>query len=597
MSEDFWTQKVALIYRDLEEELVAMVIKRLKKGTSDDKDLLQWQFEKLQDLGLINIQTIQKVVKATGQTEELIEEAFRVGPETVLSQVNKSAQQPIKKPNSNIDLIIEGYKKQARDKLLNMTGENLGLPTYGPGDMIQKYRRIIERTATFVNTGMHTLEQAVERASHDILTEGLKTTMISKSGRRISVDSYVRSVMKTNLAKTYDEVRKEHMEDYGMHHVVVGSLVGAREACSKIQGQVVDLRPMDEIPEGSEYRSIYDPYWEAHYKEASGHHGINCRHPHFPFIPGVNTNNQPQYDEELNRQVSEDQQKQRSLERQIREYKKHLKIAQGFGNQKDIDRYTQLISGRQKALRELLDGHAYLSRDYARERAFDFSSSPPKDIVVPEVIEVEPEVVEYFESGGVEESIKYFRDKPGYKEWMQEMSSDQADAIKSYSQEMYMPMNAILRDNHSTLGIIEKHLGHGYVDEARRALEDLRNVLSEYTTEDNFKVSRQVNPEEIPADIWNTVLNSKPGDVIMPDAGLASTTMSVKDGGFGDLTYDIEIPEGINVGAYVAEHAEWKDEDEFLLAPGVEFEVIENELHLGRNTIKLRAIGVNKDHI
>ena len=601
------SEKATLIFRDLEEELLEIVIKRLKKGTNNKKDITQWQFEKLQDLGLINLQTVQKVTAATQLLEEEVEEAFRIGPDTVIRQVDKASQQPLKEPTTNTEQIIKGYLSRAKNDL-NLTDEGLALWTYGSFDTTQKYRGIIERSAAFVNTGIHTLEQAVERASHEILTEGLKTTMRSKSGRQIPVDSYIRSVLKTNLGQTMDEVRKEHMEEYGMHHVVVGSLVGAREACSKIQGQVVDLRPMEEIPEGSEYKSIYDPYWEAHYKEASGHHGINCRHPHFPFVPGVNTNNQPQYDEALNEQVAKDQQKQRSLERQIRNYKKHLKIAQEFGNQKDIDRYTKLISGRQKALRDHLDGHKYLSRDYNRERAFDFSSSPPKDIVKPtvskpkpepepEIIEVEPEVVEYFESKDLDDSIKYFRDKPGYQKWMKEMSSEQEEAIKSYSQEMYMPMNAILRDNHSTLSIIEKHLGHDYVDEARWALEDLRNALSEYTTEDNFKVSRQVNPEEIPADIWNTVLNSKPGDVIMPDAGLASTTMSVKDGGFGDLTYDIEIPEGINVGAYVAEHAEWKDEDEFLLAPGVEFEVIENELHLGRNTIKLRAIGVNKDHI
>ncbi len=399
MSESYWTDRVALVYRELEEELIEIIIKRLKVGTNNKKDITQWQFEKLQDLGLINIQTIQKVVQATGQAEEVVEEAFRIGPDTVISQVDRASQQPRKVPKTNIDQIIKGYAKQAKTQL-NMTGESVGLWTYGSEDSVQKYRRVIERTASFVNTGIHTLEQAVERASHEILTEGLKTTMRDKHRRNISLDSYVRTVMKTNLARTYDEVRKEHMEDYGMHHVVVGSLVGAREACSKIQGQVVDLRPMEEIPEGSEYKSIYDPYWEAHYKEAGGHHGINCRHPHFPFIPGVNTNNQPQYDEELNEQVAKDQQRQRSLERQIREYKKHLKIAQEFGNQKDIDRYTKLISGRQKALRDHLDGHKYLSRDYNRERAFDFSSSPPKDIIKPEIpkvpkeVIVEPEIVE-----------------------------------------------------------------------------------------------------------------------------------------------------------------------------------------------------------
>lgn len=599
------SEKATLIFRDLEEELLEIVIKRLKKGTNNKKDITQWQFEKLQDLGLINLQTVQKVTEATQLLEEEVEEAFRIGPDTVIRQVDKASQQPLKKPTTNTEQIIKGYLSRAKNDL-NLTDEGLALWTYGSFDTTQKYRGIIERSAAFVNTGIHTLEQAVQRASHEILTEGLKTTMKSKSGRQIPVDSYIRGVLKTNLGQTMDAVRKEHMEEYGMHHVVVGSLVGAREACSKIQGQVVDLRPMEEIPEGSEYKSIYDPYWEAHYKEAGGHHGINCRHPHFPFIPGVNTNNQPQYDEALNEQVAKDQQKQRSLERQIREYKKHLKIAQEFGNQKDIDRYTKLISGRQKALRDHLDGHKYLSRDYNRERAFDFSASPPKDIVKPvvpkpkpepEIIEVEPEVVEYFESDDVIKSINYFRKKPGYQKWMKEMSSEQESAINQYSQDLYEPMNAILRGDHAYIEAVKQELGHDHYDEVGWALEDLRNVLSEYTTEDNFKVGRRVNPRDIPEDIWNTVLNSKPGDVIMPDAGLASTTMSELDDIFGNVTYDIEIPEGINVGAYIAERAEFVKEDEFLLAPGVEFEVIENNLHLESNTIKLRAIGVNKDHI
>ena len=362
------SEKATLIFRDLEKELLEIIIKRLKVGTNNKKDLTQWQFEKLQDLGLINLQTIQKVAAATQLLEEEVEEAFRIGPDTVIRQVDKASLQKIKEPSTNIEQIVKGYFSRAKNDL-KLTDEGLALWTYGTSDAIQKYRGIIERSASLVNTGMHTLEQAVERASHEILAEGLKTSMTSKSGRQIPVDSYVRGVLKTNLGQTMDEVRKEHMEEYGMHHVVVGSLVGARDACSKIQGQVVDLRPMGEIPEGSEYKSIYDPYWEAHYKDASGHHGINCRHPHFPFDPGVNTNNQPQYDEELNERVAKDQQKQRSLERQVRNYKKHLKIAQEFGNQEDINRYTKLISGRQKALRKHLDGHKYLSRDYSRERA------------------------------------------------------------------------------------------------------------------------------------------------------------------------------------------------------------------------------------
>ena len=587
MSESYWTDQVALVYRELEEELIEIIIKRLKVGTNNKKDITQWQFEKLQDLGLVNRETIKKIAKATGQAEEVVEEAFRVGPNEVISQVDRASQKPRKVPSTNTDQIIKGYAKQAKNQL-NMTGEGLGVRTYGYRDTINKYRRVVERTASFVNAGIHTLEQAVERASHEILTEGLKMTLTSKDGRQIPVDSHVRTVMKTTLARTYDEVRKEHMEEYGMHHVVVGSLVGAREACSKIQGQVVDLRPMEEIPEGSEYRSIYDPYWEAHYKEPGGHHGINCRHPHFPFIPGVNTNNQPQYDEELNRQVAKDQQRQRSLERQIRNYKKHLKIAQEFGNQKDIDRYTKLISGRQKALREHLDGHKYLSRDYARERAFDFTSSPPKDII-------KPEVVEYFKSRGLNQSQNFFGKQPEYDKWVSRLNDTQKDAIKEYSGDLYEHMNKYLREGESYLNRLEFPMEEdsGFVDGVINYTRSLDNALKGYTTPEPFRVFREVAAHELPEDLLADLTNARPGKQLVLDSAFQSTTMHKQaEGMFGDILYEIEIPEGIkDAGAYIANHAYDEYEDEFLIRPNAEYEILENNLASEEPYVRLRLIG------
>src|SRR5699024_12449337 len=76
------------------------------------------------------------------------------------------------------------------------------------------------------------------------------------------------------MSNTMDEVRKERMDEYNIHLVVVTSHMGAREACTRIQGNVVDLRPMEELPPNSKYRSIYDPYWKADYKESHGHHGF-----------------------------------------------------------------------------------------------------------------------------------------------------------------------------------------------------------------------------------------------------------------------------------------------------------------------------------
>ena len=150
------------------------------------------------------------------------------------------------------------------------------------------------------------------------------------------------------------------MGEYGVYTVVVTSHMGAREACSRIQGNVVDLRY--NVPADSEYRSIYDPYWQADYGEPGGHQGVNCQHQHIPFIPGVNTNNQPHYDEKENAEVANLRTKQRQLECTIVKYKKNAMVTEKLGNTDGAKKWNQLVANNQKAMRKLVASNDYLSR-------------------------------------------------------------------------------------------------------------------------------------------------------------------------------------------------------------------------------------------
>lgn len=98
---------------------------------------------------------------------------------------------------------------------------------------------------------------------------------------------------------------------------------------------------------------------------------MNCRHLHIPFIPGVNTNNQPQFDSELNQEVAEARDKQRRLEREIVKYKKNLMVSEHFENSEGASYWRSMVSGRQKAMRNHLDKNGeYLSRNYKREKVY-----------------------------------------------------------------------------------------------------------------------------------------------------------------------------------------------------------------------------------
>lgn len=97
---------------------------------------------------------------------------------------------------------------------------------------------------------------------------------------------------------------------------------------------------------------------------------VNCRHLHIPFIPGVNTNNQPKIDDEVNERVAKARDKQRRLEREIVKYKKNLMVAEHLGSE-NAAYWRQMVSKRQAAMRKLIEENSdYLVRQYKREKVY-----------------------------------------------------------------------------------------------------------------------------------------------------------------------------------------------------------------------------------
>src|SRR5690606_22475551 len=134
-----------------------------------------------------------------------------------------------------------------------------------------------------------------------------------------------------------------------------------REICSEIQGKVASIK------EPSENTSKYPSIYEFGYGTPGGLRGINCRHMFFPFVEGVNENNQPQYSEEEMTKNRELRQRQRYLERQIRQAKRELKLAEIVGDEETILAKKRLVRRRQARMREFIN-ETGRTRQYERER-------------------------------------------------------------------------------------------------------------------------------------------------------------------------------------------------------------------------------------
>lgn len=358
---DLFTEPVADIYRALEDEIFQMVAKRLKTNPTHGKDyVLQWQVEKMQQLRILNTETVRELSKATGLSERKIRKAIEnVGYGTIRSVDDelKGIYDPLPRP-SHIDQILESYVRQTFREIDNFVNQTLITTNYGEGTVTRMYRRIVEETTGRVLAGTKTINQMVAETVIRWANRGIETAFVDRGGNVWSLERYAETVIRSTANRTYNELRMSRMQEYGVDLVLVSSLPDAREICSQIQGKVASMSG-----DHPRYPSIYD----YGYGTPGGIRGINCRHIFYPFIEGLSENNQPQYPQSEVQERREQVQKQRYYERQIRKAKRSLKLAEEIGDPDTIQRYRRLVRSRQARIRDFISEHN-LPRRYDRER-------------------------------------------------------------------------------------------------------------------------------------------------------------------------------------------------------------------------------------
>ncbi|MGX7126564.1 phage minor capsid protein [Enterococcus viikkiensis] len=372
---DLWSSNMGHLYQSLEGELIRLIAKRLNSGHDN---ILDWQQEKLQELHLFNKDAIKAISQITGIAESEVTRIFETSGQKIVKDIDgQLPYDPLPLPN-DLDDIMRAYHDQVWSDINNYVNQTLLSTNFGYSTATTRmYNDIINKTTAAFNSGLFTFDEALERTIQGWAQKGIRSAFVDKGGHSWSLERYVRTVLKSTLSNTYDQLRKDRMEEYGVHTVVVTSHMGARQACSRIQGHIVDLR--ESVPSNSEYRSIYDPYWQAEYGTAGGHRGVNCNHLHIPFIPGVNTNNQPLFDQKENEKVAELTKKQRMYERQIVKFKKNQMVADTLGHSGSAKKWGQKVRAMQAKQRELVASNEYLSRNYAREKVYTPLNTLMKD--------------------------------------------------------------------------------------------------------------------------------------------------------------------------------------------------------------------------
>ncbi|PJZ00373.1 minor capsid protein [Bacillus vallismortis] len=334
------------IYSGIQTEIlenIGSVLAQNKDALEDDAN--KWQVMKLEQIGGLTRENVKVISKKSGLAPTLIRKTLSdIGFEGV-QQNEILLQRALKrgapllsalpvKEDPAIMKILDAFERQSIDSfnLINVTllreSENV-------------YRDILTNTAAQVITGMRTPQQALRSAVRQWALRGIPALITANGGRRYA-EEYAYTVIRTMGNKVTNEMQEARFDSYGVDLVEISSHEGARPNCAPYQGRIYSRSGND-----PKYPSLYG---DTSIGEPDGLFGINCGHFQYPYIPEVSEQRYKPMNAERNEIVYENSQKQRELERSIRNNKRELAALEKMNDEE----------GAKMAKRKVLDSQARL---------------------------------------------------------------------------------------------------------------------------------------------------------------------------------------------------------------------------------------------
>ena len=327
----------------------------------DEKQLLgsfEYQARMLAQLGQVNRETAQIIIDSLNGADAalrgVLQDAIIDALKTEEPQLRKAAEKgllygegllpPEVAPNQM--QAFRAYYKQASDKLnlvntvmLESTGEAYKATVADVVVKMQRAQSVLNAATGEVVTGVSSWNDAMQSAVRKMVENGI-TGYVDHGGHKWSPEAYVAMDIRTAMFNTAREAVAERAEEYGADLYQVSSHDGARPLCYPWQGKVIsrsDWTGEVEDLDGNKVH-VYAQSEIPGFGYGGSLFGVNCRHYPMTFIPRFSTlKGQPQ-DPEENAKAYAESQRQRELERKLREEKRDLEVLKAQGADADAIR-------------------------------------------------------------------------------------------------------------------------------------------------------------------------------------------------------------------------------------------------------------------
>lgn len=339
------------VYASVTDRILVNLARHFKRITDGSQFTGAWDYQvrMLAQVGQVRDETIRILFDSLAGEDEALQNALvemiASAIEKVEPELQKAAEAGLSAPGNpapvmspNQTQAFQAYYKQSVDKinLVNTTMLQSTMDVYQSTvsditNRMKKAQRILNEETGQVVSGVTTMNQAIREGVDRMVQNGI-TGFIDSGGHRWTPEAYINMDIRTTLANTARAAVFEQMDAYGDDLYTVSYHDGARPLCYPWQGKVISRSNRTgevEDLDGNKLR-VYAQS-ETSYGEAAGLFGINCGHFAIPFIPGMSTVTPPKQDEEANRKEYEESQRQRALERELREKKRDLDVLKAQG--------------------------------------------------------------------------------------------------------------------------------------------------------------------------------------------------------------------------------------------------------------------------
>lgn len=296
------------LHVDIINRIIDRIMTRMSRGeefmlTSYDK----WQIETLQEAGFLLEDIQEEISRKTKQQLEEVREAMEEAGVTALEYDDKIYRDAGLSPTA-LEQSPYMIRLMQRDYEATM-GEWKNFTRTTADASRQMYITALDNAYNLVTSGAISYTQAFKEALDSIVNEGVKIKF--PSGREDTIETATLRAIRTGVSQMSAHIQIARMDEVGWDLVLVSSHLGARPDHQTWQGKVYSRT-------GTNYPDFVE---STRYGYVDGLCGANCRHNFSPYFEGME-NPFEHYDDEENQKRYDLEQRQRTLERRIRDTKR-----------------------------------------------------------------------------------------------------------------------------------------------------------------------------------------------------------------------------------------------------------------------------------